>query len=83
MYKNKYCIGIYANDEYETLMALCDSLYNFAETLKIKIKDAWEILKRLFNGENNNIRFAGRLCKVEFIDMDEEFNDAFSTEVRV
>ena len=68
LYRKKYLIGIYApKDEGETLLGLCSSIKEFAELMRIKYDNAVQILHLLFTNQTHYIRFAGRLCTVEFI----------------
>jgi len=73
MYKNKYLIGIYAPvEEGETLLGLCDNITEFAEFMEITYNNAKKILFQLFNKQTNFIRFFGKICSVEFIEMEVE-----------
>ena len=73
LYKNKYLIGIYAPKcDGETLLGLCDCAKEFADFIGINIDQAYVVLSKLFNKEHHFIRFLGKICSVEFIDMLEE-----------
>ena len=72
LYRGRYLIGVYAPvEEGETLMALCQNTYEFADLLGINVANATRILQYLFVGKTSGIRFCGRLCAVAFI-LDEE-----------
>jgi len=72
LFKNKYLIGIYAPEcEGETLLGLCDNAKEFSEFMGITYKNAHDILTKLFLGIRHYIRFCGKICKVEFIDIEE------------
>lgn len=73
LYRNNYLVGIYGPEsEGETLLALVDNISQFAELMEITKLNAANILSNLFNKKYDSIRFLGRLCKVEFIEVEED-----------
>lgn len=73
LYRNNYLIGIYGPErEGEPLLALVDNISQFAELMEITKLNAANILSNLFNKKYDSIRFLGRLCKVEFIEVEED-----------
>lgn len=69
LYKGRFMIGIYAlEQEGETLLALCESVKEFAEVMNIKETCAYVILKNAYQGKNKHIVFAKKFRTLEFID---------------
>ena len=67
-YRGKYIIGIYSLlNEGETLLALCDSVKEFARLMKIKESNARMILQKIYTGKSKHIVYANKLRCVEFI----------------
>ena len=68
LYRGKYLIGVYGPlEEGETLLGLCSNISEFAQLLRITKNNAHVILHLLFTKQTHFIRFANRLCTVEFI----------------
>lgn len=73
LYKNKYNIGIYGpENEGETLLALVDNLSEFASLMGITVYNAATILHRVFVDRTLRIRFNGKLCQVDFVEVEED-----------
>lgn len=74
LYRKKYLIGVYAPEtDGETLLGLCENIREFSKLMKISYDSAAQILHLLFTKQTHFIRFAGRLCTVEFIlDIDDD-----------
>jgi len=69
LYKNKYLIGIYLPiEEGETLVALCANALEFALLMGISRDDAIHILRYLYKGDTQRIRFRNKMCSVSFIE---------------
>lgn len=71
-YKNKYIIGIYTNDIYETCLTIVDNKKEFAELMGISINIAAITLSKAFNKKLNYIIYAGKRAKIEFVKYEEE-----------
>lgn len=71
-YRGRFMIGIYSLlHEGETLLALCESVKEFAEFLDISENCAWASLSQLYSGYKKFIKLNGKLRTVEFIEVEE------------
>lgn len=69
-YRNKYIIGLYTADKYETCLTIVDNLHEFAELMNISLNHASVVLHRAFKKENDYIIFSHSRVKIEFLDKD-------------
>ena len=69
-FRGRFLIGIYASiQEGETLLALCETVDDFAKLMKIKESAARMILLNAYNKKTNHIVFAEKWRTIEFIDI--------------
>ena len=66
-YKNKYMIGLYTTDQYETCITVVDNLHEFAQLMEITTNMATVVLFKAFKKQINYILFAHHKVKIEFI----------------
>lgn len=66
-YRNKYIIGLYTMDKYETCITVVDNLHEFAKLMEITPHDASVILRKAFNKKINYIIFNHFRVKIEFV----------------
>lgn len=72
LYRGKFLIGVYAlEDEGETCLALCESIDEFANYLRVSKNSATVTLHYLFTGYSKFIKSEGRLRTVSFIKIEE------------
>jgi hypothetical protein len=69
-YRNKYIIGLYTKDEYETCLTIVDNIHEFAELMEITVTNASMILSKAFRKKLDYIIFSHSRVKIEFIDKD-------------
>lgn len=69
-YRNKYIIGLYTMDKYETCITIVDNLREFASLMEISPKHASVILHKAFKKESDYILFSHSRVKIEFLDKD-------------
>lgn len=69
-YRNKYIIGLYTLDKYETCLTVVDNTHDFAKMMEITLNNASVILHKAFNKQLDYIIFGHKRVKIEFIDKD-------------
>lgn len=71
LYKNKYVIGVYDDNNNDAILCILDNEYEFADFFDIKVSTARVNLHYYFTGEVKTIRFRNRYYSVHFIRIDE------------